>query len=246
MSLRPSNRRSPLFSSGSSGSSVTGLSLFHDNGRAHLLEDLTVLCGDVKFPFLSKTKDANDKPKSKRLTKKHETSVLSSMKKLFICHSTASPTSSVDEKQQLIRPARPARPLQRPESLDTGSWPVNEKASFTTSFSSSCLSSSSTYEQTLDLGRLHPPALICQRRAREPLRIDTGLASSYSNNAESRCARFAYGFFPSSSEIDITNSPTTPVGTAGFRFSADGLALLGHAGGANAFEVKRPRIGNWI
>lgn len=255
MSVRLSARRSPLFSSGSSGASITGLSLFHDNGgRAHLVDDLTAICGDIKFPLLAKAKDAivsrcvdmdNDKPKPKRRTRKHESSMLSSMKKLFICHSTASSTSSVDEKRQLIRPSRP---LQRPESLDVGSWPADEKtASFiTSSTSSSYLSSSSTYEQTLDMGRLQPPALICQRRSREPLRIDTGLATSYPSNAESRCERLAYGFFPSSPEIDITDSPTTPVGAAGFTFSADDFAMLGNADGANRFEVKRPRNGNWI
>ncbi|KAJ9105299.1 hypothetical protein QFC21_001667 [Naganishia friedmannii] len=252
MSVRLTNRRSPLFSSGSSGASVTGLSLFHDNSRAHLLDDLTVICGDLKFPLLCKAKDDivskcidNDKPKSKRLTKKHESSVFASMKKLFICHSTASATSSVDEKRHLTRPSRP---LQRPESLDTGSWPRDEKtASYITSItSSSSLSSCPMYEQTLDFARLQPPALICQRRARGPLRIDTGLALSYPSNAESRCARFAYGFFPSSPEIDMTDSPITPVGTAGFEFSADDLVLLSNARRANAFEVKRLKNGNWI
>jgi hypothetical protein len=267
----PNHRTNSFFNGSISSPPVTGLSLFHDNGRAHLADDLTFLCGDIHFPLLSKAKKALNKrcgstieAKSVKPKSRTEPSTFSTLKNMLSCRSHNIDSSFFDEKdfQQSLVPS--TKTMDSTETIESSPhFKEKDQTTCTTKsvsrFTSSSSEDSSAYGRsrfstasdclhTLDTGRIFQPAIIRRRRDMLPLWINTALSRFYPNNAESRHARLRQGSFPSSPETLSVEFAPSPVGQCGFEVEVDRLAG-GEGNRVDAIEVKQPRDkwnGNWI
>lgn len=244
---------------------VTGLSLFHDNGRAHLVDDLSFLCGDIKFPVLSKCKKALTKScgstteakaiKSKRTT---ESSTFSSIKDMLSCRSHNIDSSFFDEKdfrQLSISSTKTVDSSLNFKEKDQTTCTTKSVSRFTSNssegsseYGQSRFSTASDCLHTLDTDRIFQPAIIRRRRNMLPLWINTAISRFYPSNAESRHAQLGQGVFPSSLETLSLEFAPSPVGQGGFEVEVDRLAG-GEGRRVDAIEMKQPRgkwNGNWI
>lgn len=259
--------RTNSFFSGPSSPSVIGLSLFHDNGRARLADDLSFLCGDIKFPVLSRAKEAminvcnsTSKPKPAKAKKRLESTTFSSIKNVLTCRSHDIDSSFFDEKDIQQSSFRSATTVDSWKGDSTQFREKEQTKCFTKSVSSSSseedtsdsghsrFSVATALPHTFDAGRISQPAIIRRRRDMLPLWINTALTRFYPSNTESRYVRHRQGIFPSSSETLDLDYSTSSIGQSGIEVAVDNLAESPR-NRLDAFEVRQPRgkwNGNWI
>ncbi|KAJ9099020.1 hypothetical protein QFC20_005777 [Naganishia adeliensis] len=268
MSAQYNRRTSPLLKGSPSASSFAGLSLFHDNSRSHLLDDLTVLCGDIKFPLLNMAKEkivkkcgTIEKSKPVGPAKRQESSTFASLRDVFLCRTRSVESSFFDDKH-----------LQQSssQSANTFDWlghpamqyPFEEKNG--TGYSDNSLTSTSSgmsseseklsfnslaTSQVLDTQRVSRRPSIFRRRAMLPLWINTALARIYPNNSESRFSRINGTSFPSSPQTLSLEFPTSPASFTGIKVDVDGLNERRESAGSGGSAEKKPRNkwnGNWV
>lgn len=259
------NRRtSPLLGGSPIAPSFAGLSLFHDNSRSHLLDDLTVLCGDIKFPLLNKAKEkivtkcaSIEQSKS---VKRHESSTFATLRDVFSCRTRSTDSSFFDAEEELqqssIRSGKTCDWFGRPAMQS----PLNEKKGLAywddslTSTSSGASTESekfsslshSTPAQTPDFHRLTRRPPISRRRAMFPLWINTAIARIYPNNAESRYARVGRASFPSLPETLSLDFPTSPESFVGVQVDTDGLNGVRASDGSVEKKPRNKWNGNWV
>jgi hypothetical protein len=209
MSAQYNRRTSPLLNVSPSAPSFAGLSIFHDNSRSHLLDDLTVLCGDIKFPLLHKAKEKIVKKcgpieKSKPVgpAKRQESSTFATFRDVFLCRTRSVESSFSDEKHLQQSSSRPGNSIRIGRSAmkypfegkNGAGYRDNSLNSSTSSgmssgYEKSSFNSLATSAQTLDTRRVSSRPPICRRRAMLPLWINTTLARFYPSNAEARYSR---------------------------------------------------------
>ena len=267
------NRDQSFFSGSPTSPSIAGLSLFHDTRRARLADDLSFLCVDMKFPILSKARDAiietcgsTTRVKPVEAKRQIESLTFSFLRDMLRCRSHSIDSSFFDEtdiRQSSLRSAISVD-SRKGESVKGDFMQFGEKQSTTclargvpqcTSSSSqvsddtdhSRFSDTPLLPHTFDAGRISQPAIIRRRRAMLPLWINTTLVRVYPNDAESRYFRHSQGLFPSSSET-LSVAVTSPMNQSGIQVHVDRLAE-GCGQRVDSFEVKQPRDkwnGNWI
>jgi hypothetical protein len=261
----PTHRTTSFFNGSISSPPVTGLSLFHDNGRAHLADDLSFLCGDIKFPVLSKCKKAlikmcgsTTEAKPVKAKPRTESSTFLTLKNMLSCRSHNIDSSFFDERdfrQLSVSSTKTMDSSLQFKEKDQTICTTKSVSRFTSSssedssdFGQSRFSTASDCLHTLDTGRIFQPAIIRRRRDMLPLWINTALSRFYPNNAELRHARLRQGSFPSSPETLSVGFAPSPVGQGGFEVEVDRLA--GDQGNrVDTIEAKQPRgkwNGNWI
>lgn len=269
MSAQYNRRTSPLLNGSPLAPSFAGLSLFHDNSRSHLLDDLTVLCGDIKFPLLHKAKEKIvkkcgliEKSKAVGPAKRQESSTFATLRDVFLCRTRSVESSFFDEKH-LQHSSRPSSNFDR-FGRSAMQYPFGEKngagyrdnslisstsSGMSSGYEKSSFNSLATSAQTLDPHRVSPGPPICRRRAMLPLWINITLARFYSSNAEARSSRDNGASFPSSPQTINLGFSTSPASFEGIQVDVDGLDERRESAGSCGSAEMKPRNkwnGNWV